>query len=169
VLPPGAVAAALDGGSALTHLRVAPRLWSRRAFVELVEALRVDTALKEVILSQKGGFKPAQAGLVLDLLLTHNFTLQNVQVVPRKDGTGSYEGPIGEQLRRNAYVRRAVEHLSASDYRIPRRAVWPRALQEVSTIPTLLYRFVRCGNVDALAEQVAVGAAPPNERKRRHD
>jgi hypothetical protein len=169
VLPSGTVAAALDGGSALTHLHVAPRMWSRRAFVELVEALRANTALEEVSLAQKGGFMPAQAGLALDVLRTSNFTLQNVHLVPRKDGTGSHEGPIGALLRRNAGVRRAVEHLGATGYRVSRRAAWPLALRHLSTIPTLLYRFVRRGNVDALAEQAAMGAAPPNERKRRHD
>jgi hypothetical protein len=169
VLPPGSAVAALGPESTLSKLRAAPRLWTRRAFVELVEALRVNTALHEISLSQKGGFKPAHADLVLNLLRTYNFTLRNVYLVPRKDGTGSHEGPIGALLRRNAGVRRAVEHLGASDYRVPRRAAWPLALQEVSTIPTLLYRFVRRGNVDALAEQVAMGAAPPNVRKRRHD
>jgi len=46
-------------------------------------------------------------------------------------------------------------------------------MQEFVTIPTLLYRFVRRGNLEQFVEQaVLVGAAAagtPNERKRSRD
>lgn len=162
-LPTGTVLAALGSPSTLSKIHVAPRIWTRRAFGEIVQALRVNAALTEVFLAQRCGFQPAPA-VVLDLLRTYNFTLRSVRVVHGKDGTPTHEGPIEDMLRRNDGVRRTVEHLGASNYRVPRLAAWPLALQELVTIPTLLYRFVRRGNVDAFAEQVVVVRASASMR-----
>jgi hypothetical protein len=111
---------------------------------------------------------------VLDLLRTYNFALQSVHMAARwLMLTRSYQIPIDELLQHNCFVKGVVERLEGAEYHISRRAVWPALMQEFVTISTLLYRFVRRGNLEQFAEQaVLVGAAAaetPNERKRSRD
>jgi hypothetical protein len=169
-----------EGAAANRHLgrdrRPAPTssLTTSRAFDELVAALRVNTALQRVDIAQERGFPAEQREPVLDLLRTYNFALQSVHMAARwLMLTRSYQIPIDELLQHNCFVKGVVERLEGAEYHISRRAVWPALMQEFVTISTLLYRFVRRGNLEQFAEQaVLVGAAAaetPNDRKRSRD
>jgi hypothetical protein len=59
-----------------------------------------------------------------------------------------------------------AEVLEPNGYRVDGRALWPRVLQEFVTFPTLLCRFLRRGDVEALADQVGASASG---RKRDRD
>jgi hypothetical protein len=74
--------------------------------------------------------------------------------------------PIRALLRRNQRVRRAADELEAVDHHVPRRRLWPLALQQVSRFPTLLYRFFRKGNLLDLALQLEHTS---NQKKRSRD
>jgi hypothetical protein len=168
-VPPGAVVPAIEPRTSLKQLVVEARSWSPGAFAELVEALRVNTRLVHAFLGQVGRFRH-EARLVQDLVRTYNFSIQSVLL---GNGPGRFQdgtdrrGPIGALLRRNRRVRGVVRGVLEPDgYRFDDRAMWPRVLQEIITFPTLLYRFVRSGNVDALADQL--GRASRGRRRRRH-
>jgi hypothetical protein len=161
VVPSGAVVPAVAPTSTLKYFIVKARSWSREAFAELVWALRVNVHLKDLYLGQDGEFPDAH--LVHDLLRTYNFTLPTLCLDTTRLGPDmvasrppAYQDrvPIGSLLRRNQRVRGVVDELEAADYRLPPRPLWPLALQEISTFPTLLYRFVRKGNLAEWALQL---------------
>jgi hypothetical protein len=53
-------------------------------------------------------------------------------------------------LRRNERIRRAHDDLQ--DYHVSPSVLWPSVLGRVSGLPTLLYQFLRQGDVNALAD-----------------
>jgi hypothetical protein len=53
-------------------------------------------------------------------------------------------------LRRNERIRQALDDLQ--DYHVSPSVLWPSVLGMVSGLPTLLYRFLRQGDVNALVD-----------------
>jgi hypothetical protein len=140
---------------------------TREAVAEPLEALRINATILHANLGQRGPFR--QARLVQDLVRTNNFSIRSVVVLDPCNEVGTYRRsamrPAGPGTA--ACVRFVhAEVLEPNGYRVDGRALWPRVLQEIITFPTLLYRFVRSGNVDALADQV--GRASHGRRRRRH-
>lgn len=134
--------------------------------------LRTNVTLVELTVSQQYSVSNASHyDPIADTLQTFNFTLLRFvhgtlhswswdvsrHTVPGGDG-----GRIGKCLRRNERIRRALQQLS--NYHVPSTRLWPSVLEMVSPLPTLLYRFLRKGNVQALCE-IAVRRIS-NERKR---
>lgn len=158
IVPAGTVVAAVAPMSTLKHFIVKARSWSREAFIELVLALRVNTILTHVYLGQNGEFTDAH--LVHVLLHTYNFTLPSLcldtiwrgpNMAASRHPAYQDEVPIDALLRRNRRVRNVVDELEAENYRVSGQAAWSLALQEIRTFPTLLYRFVRKGNLGEFA------------------
>jgi hypothetical protein len=54
---------------------------------------------------------------------------------------------LGALLRRNRHLRKLVEVPETRVGALPRRALWPHALQFTGSFPHLAYRFLRHGNV----------------------
>jgi hypothetical protein len=148
---------ALSKRSTLTSLFVRAN-WSVVGFSSLVECLRANETLEELdlegeLMSHDQAF---DYNLVEELLTTYNFTLQRFAMRRVYDdmNEGMYipaQGWINALLKRNDSVREANAQLQARQYHIGQRSIWPEAMGRVSRMPTLLYRFLRKGNADALA------------------
>jgi hypothetical protein len=170
----------LHAPSAIAHLTVCAPHWSEGALEKLVRALRTNECLREVTLEGDREF-PGGARLVEELLATYNCTLKEVTLHPWEDAS---QGRIHALLKRNQQVRLLEERLAAYNrrspkgrayrnhqrvrapgtpgrptaferYHVKRTSVWPRVLAaECGRMPTLLYRFVRHGNLEAFVVQV---------------
>jgi hypothetical protein len=96
-----------------------------------------DTPLEDLV----SLFRPIE-----DALETYNFTLTEVVV-----GSGWHEHEnVAPLLLRNRRLQQVLEHLEPRNYLDFPDVLWPRLFGMVSAIPTLLYRSLRPGNVDAL-------------------
>jgi hypothetical protein len=133
--------------------------WSVEAFVALIERLKTNTVLKVLVLSAVDAFPSSMPlNLLEDLLTTHNITLQHVAIqqwAGTDDGLAFHPAtvPIRALLQRNASLRAADAQLQTQQYSIAPDLL-PEAIERVGRVPTLLYRLLRRGNLDALAEQV---------------
>jgi hypothetical protein len=159
---------ALSRRSPLNELEMRGLFWTDEGFATLVECLKINETLQSLIirLSCRFGHSPLSLpfGLLENLIAAHNFTLWSVSVLAtdalREDvpDAPDFLRPIQERidalLDRNAYVREANEQLKRQRYRVVQRSVWPKVMQRISSKPALLYRFLRCGNLDALADHL---------------
>jgi hypothetical protein len=97
-----------------------------------------------------GWFQPFE-----EVVLRFNWTLRCISILgdpTRNDAApGSVrwqqQGRINNLLARNFRVRQAHEALCETNYRVTEPRLWPTALERVASKPSLLYRFVRRGNL----------------------
>jgi hypothetical protein len=61
-------------------------------------------------------------------------------------------------------VRAAGDHLDLCRYHVPQRAIWPEIMERINRMPSLLYRFLRRGNVGTLADDVMQALAAGDTR-----
>jgi hypothetical protein len=61
---------------------------------------------------------------------------------------------INELLHRNRRIQKALEYLHPRRYHVAPTSLWPTALGMVSSLPTLLFRFLRQGDLNALDDGV---------------
>jgi hypothetical protein len=101
--------------------------------------------------------------LVKELVTTYNITLRWLLISP---GLPPTPHPLHESildlLRRNEHLRTAKAKLQMQHYRVAPDLL-PEAMERFGRVPTLLYRLVRRGNLESLAEQIRM----MHERKRR--
>jgi hypothetical protein len=135
---------------------------SREAVNSLATQLRTNVTLVELTISQRFPHSLCQAchfDPIADALETNNFTLLRFVHIGYSVNTlshavpGGDEGRIGKCLRRNRRICRALRQLR--NYHVPSTCLWPTAFEMASPLPTLLYRFLRKGNVQALCGVVA--------------
>jgi hypothetical protein len=105
---------------------------------------------------------------IMETLETFNFTLRTV--------TWYWEDPQQDVLRhsdhnflvnvmaRNSRIHRALEQLPG--YHVAPTVLWPRVLGMVSPLPTLLYRFLRKGGVNALCTLLEQDGPAKGQKKR---
>jgi hypothetical protein len=74
------------------------------------------------------------------------------------DGSIDGSARIVTYVRRNQWIQNAQTHVV--NYRAPSSQLWPVLLGRVSEVPTLLHRFLRRGNLEALCAVVAVRRNP---------
>jgi hypothetical protein len=133
--------------------------WTVEAFVALIERLKTNTVLEVLVLGAEDVFPSSMPfNLLEDLLTAHNITLQQFAIrqwAGTDDELAFYPAtvPIRALLRRNASLRAADAQLQTLQYIIAPDLL-PEAMERVGRVPTLLYRLLRRGNLDALAEQV---------------
>jgi Leucine-rich repeat (LRR) protein len=77
-----------------------------------------------------------------ELLNTYNFNLRQLN-----DFYASEQ--IEELLRSNQNVRKAHTKLQGVSYHVGQTVIWPLALSKISSKPSLVYHFIRHGNLDA--------------------
>lgn len=155
--------------SSLRELTVMVDTAASDAFLgRLARQLRTNTALVELEICH--GFAkgpqadwPDQLHLfrpLLDAMETYNFTL--VQVGVSTDPFFLDAAALFERLRvrlafytrRNGRIRRALQQLGPRNYHVGPPSLWPLVLETMSSLPTLLYRIVRKGNVSTLCDLV---------------
>jgi hypothetical protein len=159
---PDTLAAAIGPRSRLTRLIVDGK-WSVEAFAKFIDVMRTNTVLEHLFLCQEYTFPRMHQ--FEDMLHTYNFSIPSVHLHPL-DGT-PHKARIEALLERNDSVRDFHGHLQARKYHVDNRLLWPTALQQVTTFPTLVYRFVRCGNTDAFTDHVASLHTNSSAKKRQ--
>jgi hypothetical protein len=133
--------------------------WTDGGVAELFRQLRTNQRQERISLVN---LSADQTRFVVELLTTYNYTLWKINAPPPPD---EWARPIGLALGYGMTARDAVRGLEPSDYQVEMRCLWPWVLEDVKTYPTLLYRFLRRGNVDAFADQVA--RSPLGKRRPR--
>jgi hypothetical protein len=172
----------LHAPSAVAHLTVCAPHWSEGAFEKLVRALRTNECLRDVTLEGDHRAFPGGAQLVEELLTTYNCTLKEVTVHPWEDASRGRIQALLERNKRVRLLEERLAAYSRSAkgrahhrqrprvlralgmpgrptaferYHVSRTSVWPRVLAaECGRMPTVLYRFVRHGNLEAFVVQV---------------
>jgi hypothetical protein len=86
-------------------------------------------------------------------VFTYNVTLEIVEVGSARYGS-AVARTIDGLLRRNGRIRRALEHLKPREYHVAPASLWPSTLEMVSRLPTLMYRFLRRGDLNALGDRL---------------
>jgi hypothetical protein len=173
-LPKSCSASTLDGAvtptSPLRHLVVHfTSLITHEAMTNLAHQLRANTTLLGLRLSEPD--RPPRRSVLpesspppptkdperfrplADALSNFNCTLHFVDLNdlhPRSEVVGT----IRTMLSRNRCVRTAVEHLNDKSYRLSSTALLPNALGLVRRFPTLLYRLLRRGDLNELADHL---------------
>jgi hypothetical protein len=125
--------------------------WTDAGMVELFRQLRANVSLR--VLDVRGSVSDLRIfELLEELLSTYNFTITRIgRGVPKYYKRRRIIEAI---LLRNERVRKMNDQLRIRNYHVQERNVWPRVLRDTGTFPTLVYRFLRAGNVVGLADQV---------------
>jgi hypothetical protein len=125
--------------------------WTDPGMVELFRQLRANVSLR--CLDVRGSVSDLRVfELLEELLSTYNFTIARIgRGVPKYYKRRRIIEAI---LLRNERVRKVNDQLQVQNYHVQERNVWPRVLRDIGTFPTLVYRFLRAGNVVGLADQV---------------
>jgi hypothetical protein len=131
--------------------------YTEEGVTALTRQLRTNTRMAEVGLSETDSDSDGHACVrpFLPLLETYNFTLRKARVAHSARGEVVGLDVLTPLLRRNRAIRHGIRRLKPREYRVAPVGVWPRAFEKVGAFPTLLYRLVRRGNVDALCDVVA--------------
>jgi hypothetical protein len=159
-----------DPASALRCLRISVDQLTGEGRLTLVRQLRTNTALEElhVLYRASSSASPRTDLPLIDLLEAYNFTLVRLTEQYGEGSVtlpGTSSRPVGgavPYLRRNQQIRRALQQLP--HYRVTPPALLPAVLEVVSRLPTLLYRFLRRGNVNAVVEHLAQKQHKPPPR-----
>jgi hypothetical protein len=143
---------ALDRVAATSSLRYLTihAVWSPGAVHSLAKQLRTNTSLDTLILlGDIERFGPGSSDLaqrVEDTLQTYNYTLQFVALMPT---WGVDTSRIERYLRRNRWVRDRRHELRRP---APSAGLWPVVLQLVSGLPSLTYKLLRDGDINAFSD-----------------
>jgi hypothetical protein len=153
-----ALCLASDAAPALRALHVEGR-FTQGAVASAARQLRTNTTLVELEIASSTFYRDLVCAIE-PVLATYNFTLRRLRIHdPSPSRRGSNPGAlfrnssIPRSLRRNERIRQALEQLPT--YRVTPTARWPLVLGLVSDLPTLLYRFLRRGDINALGDLVA--------------
>jgi hypothetical protein len=129
--------------SSLRHLWIGTGGWTEEGIASLARQLKTNTTLVELDIYSLAP-RPLDVSPWIEALESYNFTLLSFRLWHTTDGR------IAPYLRRNQQIGRALDQLKV--YRVSPTVLLPDVLHMVRTLPALLYRFVRIGNVDALCD-----------------
>jgi hypothetical protein len=150
---------ALAPNSPLRQLHVEAGLSDPGATTALANLLTTNGNLVELTLAEHVGRVSDERRLdaVAAAMETANCTLQ-------KFAHGTHDAlqhhhllvssRIGKCLRRNRWIHHVLQ--AWPNYRVPSKALWPTVLHKADGCPTLLYRFLRRGNLPAVCDVVVV-------------
>jgi hypothetical protein len=124
----------------------------------LTRQLRTNTQMFELDLRGSKDDSPASLEQALgETVRAYNYTLRRVHLNRHQ---------FFPTMRRNRWIRTAVRRLEPWDYRVAPVGLWPHAFGTMSAFPTLLYRLLRRGDVDALCDAVVHHRPQPKGTKR---
>jgi hypothetical protein len=158
--------------STLRELVVSAEDLSDECVASIATQLRTNTAMQLIFLCkatkalpghQSHPFRP-----IMETLETYNFTLQNATwhwEDPQQDALrGTDHNFLVSVMGRNTRIHRALEQLPG--YHVAPTILWPRVLGMVSPLPTLLYRFLRKGDVNTLCSLLERDGSATGQKKR---
>lgn len=90
---------------------------------------------------------------ITQVLETYNVTLRKVcfrWFIPQQPEHVMEERVLAGLRRRNRLIRRGIGQLEPRSYHVVPTSLLPRMLGMVSPLPTILYRFLRKGNLNTL-------------------
>jgi hypothetical protein len=154
--------------SSLRRLDLDVKKWTDEGKSSLARQLRTNTVLEKLIVEYFATKIRVRQRPWVEVLESHNYTLrvlrernQNWEARARR----MRDGRVFACLRRNERIRQALHDLR--DYHVSPAVLLPRVLEMVSGLPTLLYRFVRLGDVNALGDLLLVARRQPPHHQRR--
>jgi hypothetical protein len=139
--------------SSLRRLRIQAERWTWQGKVSLANQMKTNHSLEELRVVSLTPGEGLSGHPWVEALQAHNHTLlvlsENAEYGHRpnnRDGMGNER--VAALLRRNRRIRQALDRLQG--YHVSPTILLPALLEMVSDLPTLLYRFMRLGDVNAL-------------------
>jgi hypothetical protein len=156
----------LPPSSSIRTLHIAIGTWTDEAKRILANQLKTNTVLEELRVLQQAR-TPDHLPWV-EMLGSHNYALLVLTEGHARDIHQGRAG-VGDErvvayLRRNERIRGGLDQLRGT-YHVSPAALLPRVLHVVRALPTLIYRFVRTGNVDALADLLLARQEQPQNQR----
>ena len=160
--------------STLRELVVAVDNFSDACVASIAKEMRTNTAMESIVLVEAAQDPSGQQSRpflpIAQTLETYNFTLQNVMWfgadygpdMPRRHPDHDF---LVSVMDRNRRIRRALEQLQG--YHVaPTNSLWPRVLGVFSPLPTLLFGFLRKGEVNLLGSLLQRDGSARGHKKR---
>jgi hypothetical protein len=159
----------------LMGLTVGAGSWSGEGFATIMKALKANSPELELLSLRSydatNKFGANAARLLEQVLSTYNYNLSRLELDPwpseGSDGNSDNDGSAFQERIKGLLVRnhRAQNYARQERYvgsvwprrrafEIKCRALWPRVIFEVGRFPDLLYKVVRRGNANELADQL---------------
>jgi hypothetical protein len=159
----GTVDPAVGPASSLVHLDLHGQL-SNEGMASIAQQLKNNANME--VLNFSGiapGYDDAHFGMLVETIENYDYTMRGVSEWyesrdlavpdPPRVGPGS---TIERCLRRNKRIGRALQ--AWPEYHVPSTGRWPILFELVNQLPTLVYRFLRRRNVQALCDAAAAAA-----------
>jgi hypothetical protein len=145
--------------SSLQALVIRPDMWTPEGLALLARQMRASTALEKLPIWERcWSANPNDFDCLEELVRTYNYTLRvffdtfddwHSWRRPRPTFHRDPEARIAECLMRNARIRRGLEQLQGQ-CRVAPVSLVPVVLDLVGGLPTIVYRFLRRGDLMAL-------------------
>jgi hypothetical protein len=156
-------------------------VFSDLSMASLASQLRTNTTLTRLTLRheafgehsrkiRRDRFRPIE-----DALETYNYSLLDVDVQqwlmdrPRPPFYVFSTTRVDRLVRRNRWIQRALQQLEPRSYHVSPTSLWPSVLEVVSPLPTLVYRFLRKGDVNKLWDLLRSDENVRRNKKRSRD
>jgi hypothetical protein len=150
--------------SSLRRLVIRVQKWTRKGKSSLANQLKISTAVEDlrIVYAQQPGRALSHRPWI-ETLTTHNASLRHLAERNDRDpllfDTGITDERVAALLRRNGRIQQGLDRLQ--DYHVSPPVLVPRVLGLVSTLPALLYQFLRRGDVNVLVDLLLLVARNP--------
>jgi hypothetical protein len=142
------------------HIKGSGNFSNGAAALSLANLLKTNTKLVELTFGDEVGKyrDPHRLDSIASVMETSNFLQKFSEGTDdsRNRDKGHHhlvpDSRLGKCLRRNQWIYHVLHDWH--NYRVPFQALWPTVLRRADSCPTLLYRFVRRGNLPALCDAV---------------
>lgn len=137
--------------------------FSELSVSNLATQLRTNAKLTRLTLEHIKYVHPSKISPALfrpleDALEASNFSLVHLEltyIVLGLDGppfAEAQEAELDRLVRRNRRIQRVLDQLEPRTYHVSPISLWPSVLEVVSPLPTLVYRYLRKGDVNKLCD-----------------
>jgi hypothetical protein len=164
----GAMPLPVHRTSSLRSILIHAETWTQEGKSALARQLKANAVLEELHVVYDASTAPLSPRAWIEALESHNYTLRALSEGPRSDRT--FQTSVTDErvvacLRRNERIHQALQQLRGT-YHISPPGLLPRAWELVSSLPTLLYRFVRLGDIHALCVLLLVARQQQHQHRR---
>jgi hypothetical protein len=166
----GAMPLPVHPTSSLRSILIHAETWTQEGKSSLARQLKANAVLEELHVVYDASTAALSPRAWIEALESNNYTLRALSEGPRSDRT--FQTSVTDErvvacLRRNERIHQALQQLRGA-YHVSPFVLLPLALDLVSSLPTLLYRFVRFGDIHALCV-LLVARQQHRHRQQRSD